>query len=423
MMRPIVIFIVILIQFSCINRLEEVSDAENLNWNLLTKKDKFIAGENVALNFKVKGKASYRLLLSNAFGNSILTPKNKKDTLTFNIPENYSRKSGPCNWVFIASKLPQGIKPFGGANKKVLERGVIKILPETVSKATLETYFGPRSITAGVQDYSMLINVTTDRFDNVYPEGTEVLFKSQFLNIISEYDIPSKDLISWKNIYTTKKSGRILVNTSFKGITSKELTTNVFPTLPEDFTIEAISNHLFADGNQILKLHSNVIRDQYNNIISDGTMVNFVIENSSGAILKTSASTINGIAKATILHPSEKESWKIKAYVTGAAKSNQINLNFKTAITDYTVAFSGGNRILSIGPLKSFMGQLAPDGILTQLEIYTKDQSYLETKKLGSIKGYGIFELPKEYYPSGSYHLVCKAAGIIKKYDIELHEE
>ena len=410
MMRSIFVFILILIQFSCANKQEEISSSEEFKFKLLSKKNTYKAGENITINFKSEEYVEYRMVLSNAFGSSTITPEIKANTLVFNIPKNYSQKSGPCDWIFIA-------------NKKVLARGVIKILPKTDSKVTLETYFGPRSITAGIQDYSMLINVTTDPYDNVYPEGTEVLFKSQFLNTISEYDIPSKDLISWKNIYTTKKSGRILVNTSFNDITSKELTTIIFPTLPEDFTIEAISNHKFADGNQILKLQSNVIRDQYNNIISDGTTVNFIIENSKGAILKTVASTINGIAKATMLHPTEKESWKIIAYVTGAAKSNEINLNFETAITDFNVDFSKGNRLVSIGPLKSFMGQLVPDGILTQLEIYTKDQTYLETKKLGSVKGYGVFELPKEYYPSGSYHLVCKAAGIIRKYDIELHEE
>lgn len=409
-MKPILLFILVLILFSCGSREEEISRSEQLNFKRFNKKNLYIAGENISFNFQVERNAEFRMILSNAFGTSTIVPEYSSDTLTFNIPKNYSRKSGPCNWTFIGNKI-------------ALASGVINILPKTESKVTLETYFGPRSITAGVQDYSMLINVTTDPFDNVFPEGTNVLFKSQFLNTISEYNIPSKDLISWKNIYATKKSGRILVNTSFKETTSKELTTIVFPTLAENFTIEANRNHYYADGNQILKLQSDVIRDQYNNIISDGTTVNFIIENSKGSILKTVASTINGIAKATMLHPTEKESWKIKAYVTGAAMSNQINLNFETAISDFNVVFSNGNRLITVGPLKSFMNQLVPDGILTQLEIYTKNGSYIETKKLGSVKGYGIFELPKEYYPSGSYQLVCKAAGIMKKFDIELHED
>ena len=349
------------------------------------------------------------MLLSNAFGTSTVLPEIETGAYLFTIPQNYMRKSGPCHWILLAHGKP-------------INNGEFKIEPKTISMATLETYFGPRSITAGVQDFSMLICVTTDPFDNVFPTGTEVLFKSQFLSTISDFNIASKDLISWKNIDATKKSGRILVNTSFKEITSKELTTIVFPTLAESFLIEADRNHTFADGNQIMKFRTNVIRDKYDNIISDGTMVNFIIENTKGAILKTVAPSINGISKATMLHPSEKEEWKITAFVTGAAKSNAISLKFDTAISDFKVNFSDDNRIITAGPLESFMEQLVPDGILIQLDIYNDSGKYLETKKISSVKGYGIIELPAEYHPNGNYHLELKAAGIIKEFDVNLHE-
>jgi len=377
---------------------------------LLNQEAIYQAGKPISLKFQLVGKTDTRLVVSNAFGTSIILPEINEKELHFEIPKNYCRKSGQNSWVLMA-------------NGDSIQRGTFKIVPDIDSKPTLETYFGPRSITAGEQDYSMLVCVTTDPFDNVFPEKTEVLFQSQFLNSISEFNVPSKDLISWKNIYATKKSGRILVNASFKEITSKELTTIVFPTLAEDFEIQIDRNHNYADGNQIMKLQSNVIRDKYDNIISDGTMVNFVIENSKGAILNTAAPTINGISKATILHPSEKENWKIEAFVTGAAKSNAVDIKFDTAITDFKVNFSKNNRYIEVGPLKSFMNQLVPDGILIQLDIYTEAGEYIETKKVSSVKGFGTIELPKEYHPNGTYHLVCKAAGISKEYDVVLNEE
>ena len=64
MMRPIFIFILILIQFSCAKKHQENTNAKLLNWNLLTKKDTFIAGESITLNFEVESKAKYRLILS-----------------------------------------------------------------------------------------------------------------------------------------------------------------------------------------------------------------------------------------------------------------------------------------------------------------------------------------------------------------------
>ena len=409
-MRLRYLLIIFVFHISCSEKQEDATVVENFKSILLNEQRTYTAGEIAALKFEIKGEADIRLMLSNVFGSSTVLPEIDTEGLLFTIPKNYMRKSGPCHWVLLA-------------NGKSVNKGSFKIKPKTKSKATLETYFGPRSITAGVQDFSMLISITTDPFDNVFPTGTEVLFKSQFLSTISEYTIASKDLISWKNIDATKKSGRILVNTSFKEITTKELTTIVFPTLAESFLIEADRNHTFADGNQIIKFRSNVIRDKYDNIISDGTMVNFIIENSNGAILKTVAPSINGISKATMLHPSEKEKWKITAFVTGAAKSKTINLEFDTAISDFEVNFSNDNRIITVGPLESFMKQLVPDGILIQLDIYDEGGSYLETKKISSVKGIGKIELPVEYHAKGSYHLVLKAAGITKEFDVNLNEK
>ncbi len=409
-MRLIYLFSAILCFVSCSSNEEHTSEGENQSVELLQHQKTYVAGGKIDLSFETESTSEIYLLISNAFGNSVLTPIKDKNKLHFTIPKNFSRKTGPCHWILVA-------------NGEQLLKDSFRIEPKTSAQATLETYFGPRSITAGIQDYSMLVNVTTDPFDNVYPEGTEVIFKSQFLNSISEYTVPSKDLISWKNIYSTTKSGRILVNTSFKNITSKELTTIVFPTLGEAFEIETDRNHAFADGNQIMVLRSGIIQDKYNNIVGDGTMVNFIIKNSKGAILKSMAPTINGIAKASILHPSEKEEWQIDAYITGAAKSNSVSIDFDAAITDYSYEFSENNRLITVGPLVSFMDQLVPDGILIQLEIFSETGQYLETKKVSSIKGLGKIEVPKEFYPDGSYRFICKTAGIIKEFEVTFNEE
>ena len=69
------------------------------------------------------------------------------------------------------------------------------------------------------------------------------------------------------------------------------------------------------------------------------------------------------------------------------------------------------------------MKQLVPDGILIQLDIYDEGGSYLETKKISSVKGIGKIELPVEYHAKGSYHLVLKAAGITKEFDVNLNEK
>ncbi len=409
-MRPIYLLLLILLQLSCSKEPEKDVVKENDNIILSTNEGVFMAGQPINLKFQTTLKVNAQLVLSNAFGSSILLPEINDQEITFNIPKNFGRKSGLCNWVLYS-------------NGKSVKQGSFKIIPQTNSKPSLETYFGPRSITAGGIDFSMLVSIATDPFDNVYPEGTEALIKSQFLNTISESVVPSKDFISWKRIYSEDKAGRILVTSSVKEITSKELTTIVFAANAESFLVESQRNHKFADGNQIMSFNTNVIRDKFDNIISDGTTVNFIIENSKGALLKTVAPTIGGIAKAAMLHPAEKGEWRITAFVTGAAKSNTIKIDFDTAITDFDVKFSPDNRKIMIGPLKSFMQQLVPDGILIQLDVYSSSGEYLDSKKITSNKGLGTIELPSEYYVNGNYHLVVKSVGIIKKYDVEIHEE
>lgn len=409
-MRLIYLIILLFLHVSCSN--DQEKDVVKVNDNIIftTNEDVFEAGQPINLKFQTKLNDNTQLVLSNAFGSTILLPKKNDQELLFKISRNYVRKSGLCNWVLHS-------------NGKSVMKGSFKIIPQTNSKPTLETYFGPRSITAGGIDFSMLVSIATDPFDNVYPEGTEAIIKSQFLNTISESIVPSKDFISWKRIYSEDKAGRILVTSSVKEITTKELTTIVFAANAESFLVESQRNHKYADGNQIMSFNTNVIRDKFDNIISDGTTVNFIIENSKGALLKTVAPAIGGIAKAAMLHPAEKGEWKITAFVTGAAKSNTIKIDFETAITDFDVKFASDNRTIMIGPLKSFMQQLVPDGILIQLDVYSSSGEYLDSKKIPSKKGSGTIELPSEYYTNGNYHLVVKSVGIIKKFDVELHEE
>ena len=409
-MRAIFLLLFFVFLTSCTTEKDDKATRNQVIVKHLNKKESYVADETINLVFETDDMLNYKLILSNAYGSSVLAAAEEMDKLIFTIPQNYSRKAGVCHWFLIA-------------NGETYSQGQLNILPKVNSKPTLETYFGPRSITAGFDDYSMLVNVTTDAYDNVFPIGTEVAFKSQFLNSSSTDMVASQDLISWKNIYSTKKSGRIFVNTSFNATTSKELTTVVFPSLAETFEIAVERNHDYADGNQIMQLRTDVIKDKYENIISDGTIVNFIIENSQAAILNTMGATINGIAKATILHPSEKENWTINAYVTGAAKSNTLALMFQTAINDFDVVFSNNNREITIGPLRSYMNQLIPDGILVQIDVYNKSGIFLESKKLGSVKGFGRISMLKEYYPEDAYNLRIRVAGITKEFDVTFDEE
>jgi len=374
---------------------------------LLTKQTDYNAGDNITLSFKNNQNTASVLVLKNALGSSILEPVLKDDVMEFQIPSSYSQKAGLCHWQLVTSQD----KPISGT---------LQITAKTEKTTLIESYLGPRTITAGNNDYSMFVIVPTDMYDNTFANGTEVTVKHQFNDTIPQNKIEIKNLIAWTRIRATEKAGKILVTASCNNTNSKELTTLVYPANAVDFGISSKRDHQYADGNQIITFFSSVITDQFNNTISDGTLVSFLIEDKAGNLLQTSGTTLNGIANAKLLHPSQEETWKVTAYITGIAKSNTITIDFEAAVKDYTITFSEDNRTVFVGPIKSFMNQDIPDGLEIQLVIYDSQNQLLETKINTSRNGVAKFELSPDFFANGPYHLKINSAGISKNITVNL---
>ncbi|WP_411029949.1 hypothetical protein [Spongiimicrobium sp. 3-5] len=375
---------------------------------LLTQTTHFDVGENVDLVFDIESVGPSYLIIKNAYGTSVLAPT-KANGRQFKIPTNYAQKAGPCHWKLIV----------GG---EILSSGQINFKFDERQPVNMESYLGPPSIIAGETDFSMFVNAPTDKYDNPLPNGAAITINHQFENNVLTETIGVQDMIAWKNIYSTQKAGRILINSTYKSYSSKEFTTTVFPSNPINFEIDYQRVHNYADGNQIINFTSSIIKDQFENTVSDGTLVYFAIENSEGAKLQTMGSTLNGIATAKMLHPSQKENWHVTAYVVGAAESNNLNIIFKPAILDYEIQFLKKQRRLQVGPLKSFMSQLIPDGITIKLSLYDQNQRLLTTKTTTSKKGIGTFSLAQESQITGTCLAVVHAMGLQKEQNIYLND-
>ena len=368
---------------------------------LLTTETEFEAGSTITLKFTNTESINPNLYLSYGYGTSIVKPLVSATDLVYEIPEFISKKTGVITWQLLT--------------KKASVNGEIQIKPKQ-EVASMETYLGPPSIEAGGKDYSMLVAIPTDIFDNPLVDGTEVTAKHQFLKHETKTSIFMKNGISYKNIYSETKTGRILVSSTCLNKNSKEFTLNVMPAIPTNFKIAFNQNHDYADGNQITRFSTSIIKDQYKNIVSDGTFVEFFIETANNVILKTSGTTINGIAIAKMIHPDHKDQWQVKAYVEGMAESNVINLSFKQAVIDYNVVFSENNRTVTVGPLKSFMDQMIPDGLSISVSVY-KNKKLVKTFIKGSFNGYTTLKLDTNIFPKGEYSFKIKAAGIEKTYN------
>ncbi len=378
---------------------------------LTVPKNEFIAGESIVFSAHKKLKTNTvlpQLVIESTFGVIVVNGVITETGVTYTLPNLITRRIGLVDWQLVL-------------NSKILQSGIIKITPNITKNNGLESYFGPRSISAGDIDFSMLVIVPSDVYDNPVIDNTAVDLKYQFENEVTEVALKTKDLIAWNNIPAPHKSGRILVTALCNGIKSKELTSIVFPANATTFKIDYTRDHAYADGNQIIRFRTSIIKDEYGNVISDGTLVSFTAENSNGIQLQAVGLSIGGVAIAKMLHPDEKDTWKVDAYVTGAAKSNTINVSFKTAFSDYPVNISKDNRRIIVGPITSFMDQLAPDGLLVRLTIFDHNHQLIEKKVSTLQNGNATFFLDADFYPSGNYTIEIKTAGIIKTYNLDLN--
>ncbi|MBG6130195.1 hypothetical protein IWQ47_001722 [Aquimarina sp. EL_43] len=368
---------------------------------LVTKERVFEAGNPIVLDFKLNTSVRTQLFIHSSFGSNVIDP-DTHDTARFTVPEFMAKKKGLVSYTLL------------GESGSLYE-GEIRIISNTKTKVHLESYIGPPSIIAGGEDYTMQIIVSTDSFDNPLPDSTAVLIRHQFLDIEKERILQSKDMIGWANIFSYDQSGRILLFSKVGKTVSKEFSVEVYPSLPQNFEIRSNRKHAYADGNQITELITSIIKDEYGNIVSDGSLVKFVIKDEKGQLLHTQGSTVNGQAVGKILHPDHKDTWQIKAYVPGMAESNILTIAYTQVLDDFEVKFDNDNREITIGPLISFMEQLIPDGTIVKMDIF-KDNQKIDTKVKTSSHGLVRFLLQDGFYASGNYDMQIKALGIQKEF-------
>ncbi|NNE03029.1 MAG: hypothetical protein HKN52_07675 [Eudoraea sp.] len=322
-MKSIIYIVVLLAVLGCS---ETVNKSPVPILKLIESPINSIAGEDIKIGFDIVGEGMPHLLLENALGISIIQGQKNNTTVWYTIPSQYTEKSGTCKWYLYYQQ-------------KQLDKGEI-VITSKAAVAKLETYLGPRSIYAGTSDYTMLVTIPTDEYDNPLSDGTEVFIERQISKSREKVTSKTKDFISYKRIYAVEEASRMLITSSALETSSKELTVDIHPAQATGFDIDYDRNHDYADGNQMITFKTSVIKDSYGNVVADGTLATFLIVDKDSMKLTAQGTTINGIASANMLHPEEEDLWEVVAYVTGAAKSNTILVPFKPAIQEYDITIS-----------------------------------------------------------------------------------
>lgn len=286
----------------------------------------------------------------------------------------------------------------------------------------IESYFGPRIILAGGEDFSMLTAVPVDEYDNPMPDDTRIEVHENFKELQKLHEQYTFDFVSYRRFYSYDQTGKITVSmNSDNGVTTKEKTSDIYPFTPKDFTIEQSKEHNFADGNEVVSIKTSIIEDIYGNIIQNGTMVHYQIVSGSGKQLAAYAKTVKGIATTKIQHPYTQDSWSIQAFIPGLAESNTLEINFEQIAFDFPVTFSNENRKVVVGPIKSYMGQLLPNGTTVTLILNHNGKTTEITQY--TVGAMTTFILRDFYYPSGEYQMTLKTLGLSKKFTKTLSDE
>jgi hypothetical protein len=392
----IIVWVSIAFVLLSVTLLEE-KPISNPTFSCLTTQDSFVAGKSITLEFKGSFESKPQLYIIHSIGKTLLDGEFKNNTIQYHLPQNYTTKTGLVSWFLIENNTEK-------------TKGSFQIVPNDKTKTNLESYLGPPSTLAGDNHFVMFVTIPTDSYDNPKLPNTEVAIKHQFLNTISSDNIKTKDFIAWKNIYAPTKSGIVLLSASCNKALTKEFDAVIYPSIATNFTISFQRNHEFADGNQITKLTTSTLKDKFGNIVSDGTMVTFIIKNKENVILKTFGTTIDGVATGQFLHPEKENKYRIKAFINGISESNSIEIAYKSINPTVEFSFSKDNRTLTVGPIKSFMNQLVPDGIKVNVNIYHND-TLVETITENSNKGKAVFYLSPEFYKEKNYRFEIETLG------------
>ncbi len=367
-----------------------------------------MAGDPILLTFPASDETVPNLLVNYALGSTVLKGKRSEDKWVYSWPDFLSQKSGVASWVLLKTEGP-------------LPSGQIQIEPDDHRQRLIETYLGPKAIRAGGVDASMMVALPADPFDNLLSDGNSLKISQQIGTLALTDSLQISNGLAWKNLYGSEEAGVLLASASYENSQSKELSVQVLPANAVDFDISYDRLHAYADGHQLLTLRTSIIKDAFGNPISDGTLVNFVARNSTGGNLYSTGKTIGGIATAQILHPENPETWEIHSYITGIAQSNVLQVEFKAAFADFQMAFSKNNRVITLGPVRSFMGQLIPDGmrILMRIKSSGGKTRYLETS---TRNGLGRMILEPEVYPAAAYALEIEIGGVLKRITLNVKD-
>ena len=252
----------------------------------------------------------------------------------------------------------------------------------------IELFTGPMTIWVNNIQESMVVALPKDEYANAGREGDAILFQSRHPDgNISAHDIRIEHQLAYKKLNSEFKSGKVFIGTSEEESGAKEQRVDVIPLWPNGMEIEVVDHIPYADNRQFYKLTTDVLKDINGDVVSDGTLVHFIVRHKRKSVSYNSYS-IDGVANVYIRNPSYASRWFAKAVVGDQViVSNTVTLDFETNVKSIPIELI--NDAIIVGPIASYIGQFIPDG--TQVRLKNNGTSIIEESEDGMVK----FEKPQ----------------------------
>jgi hypothetical protein len=333
------------------------------------------------------------LVLQGSYGPRLYKATFVNKQARFDLPAQDTRQAGTVNVLARAGNAT-------GAASFTIQSGA-PIGP-------LTPLVGPRAVATGGVQWSMAVVIPFDTYGNPVANDTPIAFRALHPDgQLTETNPTVKNLVAWTRLYSTLKAGRTTVTVTSGAAYGPEATLLEVAGWPVSFKLSSDPETLPADGRQLMTLRTAVIRDQYGNVLPDGTLVTFIVETPNNERRTIPAYTLDGVAQVPLQAARVPTTFEVRADVFGV-ESESLTVKFTDGpavgniplqIHKDTVKQSLS---LEAGPMLGPLQQLIPDGTPVTFKI-TDSTGQLQTLAATADQGQAKVELRLANLPLGNY--------------------
>jgi hypothetical protein len=320
---------------------------------------------------------------------------------SFVIPPENSQQAGVVT-LFVKSGAAQG-------------HGQLTILAGPAAEPIVPLV-GPRSIPADGETATMVAVVPYDEFGNPLPDETAVQIRALHPdNQMTEIDLVVQNLTAWTWLPSSTTAGRTPISGHVGQAHGPEVVLLEVAGWPQSFGVTAVPGTMAADGYELLTLRTDVVRDEFGNVLPDGTAVTFIVNDENGTERTIPAFLLDGVAETTMQAAVTPGLYQARAVLYGvASQPAQIEFTPGPAVGHVPITITkdgaAGALWLAAGPLLGEMEQYVPDGTRVRFVVRGPDDAEQVVTAV-SDAGHAQAELRLAELAAGSYSVLVQVGA------------